>query len=117
MIRLFELRKEQITILSRRVDPGSLSVETMLLKAGVDASSILPAANLIELLDHVPVRRSVGLKRGSAGRLRRDDVLYKPLADSVQLETALAWIMENRSSQVLSFRDALIAFDQRSMKS
>jgi DNA-binding transcriptional LysR family regulator len=117
MIRLFELKKELLIILSRQIDPASVSVETMLLKAGIGASSIVPAANLTELLDHVPVRRSIGLMRSSAGRLRRDDVLYKPLADSVQLETALAWRAENRSSQLLSFRDALIAFGQGSMKS
>jgi DNA-binding transcriptional LysR family regulator len=113
MIRSFELKKEQLTILSRQIDPASVNVEAMLLKAGIGASSIVPAANLIELLDHVPVRRSIGLMRSSAGRLRRNDVLYKPLADSVQLETALAWRAENRSSQLLSFRDALIAFGQR----
>jgi DNA-binding transcriptional LysR family regulator len=117
MVRLFELKKEQITILSRQIDPGSVNVEAMLLKAGVGSSSIVPAANLIELLDHVPVHRSIGLMRSSAGRLRRDDVLYKPLADSVQLETAIAWRAENRSSQLLWFRDALIAFGQRPIKS
>jgi DNA-binding transcriptional LysR family regulator len=116
MIRLFELKKEQITILSRQIDPGSVSVETMLLKAGVGASSIVPASNLIELVDHVPVHRSIGLIRSSAGRIRRDDVLHKPLADSIQLETAIAWRAENRSSQLLSFRDALIAFGQQSTK-
>jgi DNA-binding transcriptional LysR family regulator len=50
MIRLFELRKEQLTILSRQIDPGSVSVEAMLLKAGIGASLIVPAANLP--LDH-----------------------------------------------------------------
>jgi DNA-binding transcriptional LysR family regulator len=117
MIRLFELKKEQLTSLSRQIDPGSVIVETMLLKAGIGGSSIVPAANLIELLDYIPVHRSIGLMRSSAGRLRRDDVLYKPLSDSVQLETALAWRAENRSSQLLSFRDALITFRQRSIKS
>ena len=117
MIRLFELKKEQLTILSRQIDPGSTNVEAMLLKAGIGPSSIGPAANLIELLDHVPVHRSIGPMRSSSGRLRRDDVLYRPLADSVQLETAIAWRTENRSSQLLSFRDALIAFGQRSTKS
>jgi DNA-binding transcriptional LysR family regulator len=116
MIRLFELKKEQLTIVSRQIDPGSISVETMLRKAGIEASSLVPVVNLIELLDHVAVHRSIGLMRSSAGRLRRDDVLYKPLADSVPLETAIAWRAENRSSQLLSFRDALIAFGQRSSK-
>jgi hypothetical protein len=106
----------QITIFSRQIDPGSANVEAMLLKAGIGGSSIVPAANLIELLDHVPVHRSIGLIRSSAGRLRRDDVVYEPLADSVQLETAIAWRVENRSAQLLSFRDALIAFGQRSTK-
>jgi DNA-binding transcriptional LysR family regulator len=114
MIRLFELKKEQLTILSRQIDPGSVNVEAMLLKAGIGASSIVPATNLIELLDHVPVHRSIGLMRSSAGRLRRDDVLYKPLSDSIQLKTAIAWRAENRNSQLLWFRDALVAFGQRS---
>jgi len=117
MIRLFELKKEPLTILSRHVDPGLVNVEAMLLKAGIGASSIVLVANLIELLDHVALHRSIGLMRSSAGRIRRDDVLYKPLADSVQLETAIAWRAENHNSQLLSFRDALIAFGQRSAKS
>ncbi len=117
MIRLFELKKEQLTIVSRQIDPGSANVEVMLLKAGIGASSIVSTANLIELLDHVALHRSIGLMRSSAGRIRRDDVLYKSLADSVQIETAIAWRAENRNSQLLSFRDALIAFGPRSAKS
>jgi DNA-binding transcriptional LysR family regulator len=117
MIRLFELKKEQLTIVSRQIDPGSANVEAMLLKAGIGASSIVSTANLIELLDHVALHRSIGLMRSSAGRIRRDDVLYKSLADSVQIETAIAWRAENRNSQLLSFRDALIAFGPRSAKS
>ena len=66
MIRLFELKKEQLTILSQQIDPGSVNVEVMLLKAGIGPSSIVPATNLIELLDHVPVHRSVGLVRSPA---------------------------------------------------
>ncbi|MBS1801241.1 MAG: LysR family transcriptional regulator [Acidobacteria bacterium] len=114
MVRLFELKKEQIVMVSRQIDPGAVSTEAMLLKTGIEASSILPVASLIELLDHVPAHRSIGLMRSSAGRMKRDDVLYKPLADSIQLETAIAWRTENRSSQILSFRDAMIAFGQRS---
>jgi DNA-binding transcriptional LysR family regulator len=116
IVRVFELKKEQLSITSRLIDPGSVSIETMLLKAGIGASSLVPAANLVELLDYVALHRNVGLMRSSAGRLRRDAVLYKPLSDSIQLEAAIAWRTENRSSQLLSFRDALIAFGQQSTK-
>jgi hypothetical protein len=75
MVRIFELKKEQLTISARQIDPGSVAVEAMLRKAGIDVSSLVPAANLIELLDHVALHRSIGLMRSSAGRLRRDDVL------------------------------------------
>ncbi|WP_255550809.1 LysR substrate-binding domain-containing protein [Granulicella sp. dw_53] len=115
MMRLFELKKEQLIIVSRQVDPGSVGAEAMLRKTGIESSSIKFAANLIELLDEVALHRSIGLMRSSACRLRREDVLYKPLADSVQLETAIAWRAQNRSSQLLSFRDALIAFGPRSL--
>jgi DNA-binding transcriptional LysR family regulator len=89
MIRLFELKKEQAVLISRQIDPGSVSIETMLMKAGIEASSLVLVTSLIELLDQVPVHRSIGLMRSSAGRLKRDDVVYKPLADSIQLETAI----------------------------
>ena len=38
MVRLFELKKEQFTIIRRQIDPGSLSVEAMLRKAGIEVS-------------------------------------------------------------------------------
>ena len=114
MVRVFELKKEQLTIVSPQVDPGSIGVEAMLRQKGIEMSSLSLAANLIELLDHVVFHRSIGLMRSSAARIRRDDVVYKPLADSIQLETAIAWRKENRSSRLLSFRDALITFGQRS---
>ncbi len=83
MMRLFELKKEQLIMISRHIDPGSVRVEAMLRTAGMEPTSLVTATSLIELLGHVPVHRSIGLMRSSAGRLRRDDVLYKPLADSV----------------------------------
>jgi hypothetical protein len=52
MGRLFELKKEQLTITSRHIDPGSVGVEAMLRTTGIEASSIVSGANLIELLDH-----------------------------------------------------------------
>jgi hypothetical protein len=115
MVRLLGLKKEQLTLSSRQIDPGSGAVKAVLRKAGIEVSPV-PPVNLIELLDHVAPHRSVGLMRSSAGRLRRDDVLYKAPADSIQLETAIAWRTENRSSPLLSLRDSLIAFGQRAAK-
>ncbi len=113
IVRLFELKKEKVAFVSRQVDPGSVLVEDLLRRAGIEALSFVPVASLIELLDHVALHRSVGLIRKSASRIRRDDVLYKPLTDSIQLETTMAWRKENLSSQMLSFRDAMIAFGQQ----
>ena len=113
IVRAFELKKQPVVFLSPQVDPGSMLVEDMLRKAGIEDVSFVPVASLIELLDHVALHRSAGLMRSSAGRLHRDDVLYKPLTDSIQLDTAMAWRNENRSSQLLSFRDAMIAFGQQ----
>jgi DNA-binding transcriptional LysR family regulator len=113
IVRLFELKKEQFAIIARQSDPGTVRVEAMLTKAGIEASSVVPAANLIDLLDHVALQRSIGLMRNSAARLRREGIVCKPLTGSVQLETAIAWRTENRNSRMLSFRDALITFGQR----
>ena len=114
IVRLFELKKEQFAIIAQPSDPGTVHVEAMLGKAGIEASSVVPAANLIDLLDHVALQRSIGLMRSSAGRFRREGVVCKPLTGSIQLETAIAWRTENRNSRMLSFRDALITFGQRS---
>lgn len=115
IVRLFEFKRERIVFIPRPIDPGSLLVEDMLRRAGMEASSFSSATSLIELLDHVALHRSVGLMRKSASRIRRDDVLYKPLSDSIQLETAMAWRRENRSSQMLSFRDGMITFGQKGL--
>ena len=114
IVRLFELKKGRFAIIAQQSDPGTPHVEAMLRKAGIEASRVVPAANLIDLLDHVALQRSIGLMRSSAGRLRREGIVCKPLTGSIQLETAIAWRTENRSSRMLSFRDALITFGQRS---
>jgi DNA-binding transcriptional LysR family regulator len=89
MVRVFELKNEQLTIVSPHLDTGSLGVEAMLRQKSIEGSSLSVAANLIELLDHVVLHRSIGLMRSSAGRLRRDDVLYKSLADPSSLRPRL----------------------------
>jgi hypothetical protein len=81
-------------------------VDAMLRLAAVKTTSPVPAGNLIELLDHVALHRNIGRMRSSAGRLRRDDILHKPLADSIRFETAIAWRTENRNSQSLSCRES-----------
>jgi DNA-binding transcriptional LysR family regulator len=111
MVRLFELKKEHIVLLSSDVDPGMALIEAALQQAGV--SSWHTVSTVVEQLDHVAVERSIGLMRASAGRLRRDGAISKPFANSIQLETAIAWRTEDRNRQMVSFRDALMAFSQR----
>jgi DNA-binding transcriptional LysR family regulator len=113
MVRFFDLKQEQFVLLSDSIDPGSVVVGNPMQQAGIKASSIHSVPSLIELLDHVALRKSIGLTRRSAGRLRRDGVISKPLHSSIQLETALAWRADNRNPTMFSFRDALIAFSQR----
>ena len=112
MVRLFELRNERIGLISPRTDPGSVAVETMLQQKEL-RSPITRTANLIDLLDVVATNQCVGLLRSSARRLRRDGVVYKPLADSIQLETGIAGRKGDHNPRMLSFRDAIIAFAQR----
>jgi DNA-binding transcriptional LysR family regulator len=111
MVRLFELRREQVVLLSGRTDLAVVAIEAMLQQA--DITSVHTVSSVIELLDHVALHHSVGLMRSSTGRLRRDGVISKPLANSVQLETGVAWRTDDRNPAVVSFRDALIAFGQR----
>ena len=110
MVRPFELKKEQVAFVSGSTDPAAVVVDTMLQQAGILSSQTVSSE--IELLDLVALHRSVGLMRSSAGRLRRDGAVSKPLANSVQLETGVAWRTDNRNPAMVSFRDALIAFSQ-----
>jgi DNA-binding transcriptional LysR family regulator len=110
MVRLFELRKDPVVLLCSRTDPAAVPIDAMLQQARIGPSDAV--SSMIELLDHVALHRSVGLMRSSAARLRRDGVVSKPLANSIQLETAVAWRTDDRNPSMLSFRDALIAFGQ-----
>lgn len=113
MVRFFDLKREQFVLLSEGIDPGSVLVRNAIQQAGIEDSPIHSVPSLIELLDQVALSRYTGLTRRSAGRLRREGIISKPLHGSVQLETAIAWRADNRNSAMLSFRDALIAFSQR----
>lgn len=113
-VLLSNLSKHPFVLVSQDIDPASASVVKLLQDAGVESSSIHCVSSLIDLLDFVVARPSVGLIRSSATRLHRDGVVSRPISDSIQLETAIAWRKENRSPLLLSFRDALIAFHQQS---
>lgn len=113
MVRLFELKNDQFVLLSPKIDTGTIVVRNALREAGVESSAIQEASGLIELLDKVALQRHIGLVRSSATRLRREGVIFKPLAGSIRLETAIAWRTDDRNPAMLSFRDALIAFGQR----
>jgi DNA-binding transcriptional LysR family regulator len=113
MVRFFDLKREQFVLVSESVDPGSAVIRNAMQQAGIEASSIHSAPSLIELLDHVALRESIGLTRRSAGRLKRDGLISKPFHSSVQLKTAIAWRADNRNSAALSLRDAVIAFSPR----
>jgi len=112
MVRLFELRNERIGLISPRADPGAIAIETMLQQKDV-RSTITRTANLIDLLDVVATNQRVGLLRSSAGRLRRDRVVYKTLADSIQLETGIAGRKDDHNPRMRSFQNTLISFAQR----
>ena len=114
MVRLFELKKERIVLLSGDVDPGKAVIEAALQQA--DVSSWQAVSNVVEQLDHVAIQSSVGLMRASAGRLRREGVISKPFANTIRLETAIVWRTDNRNPGMVSFRDAMIAFSQRPLK-
>jgi DNA-binding transcriptional LysR family regulator len=115
IVRTFELRNQRISLLSPRTDPGSVAIESILQQKTI-GSLVTPAANVIDLLDVVATNRSVGLMRSSAGRLRRDGVIYKPLADSIQLEAGISGRKGDHNPRMLSFRDTLIFFAQRQAK-
>jgi DNA-binding transcriptional LysR family regulator len=111
IVRLFELKKERFVLLRSNVDPAVAAIEAGLQQAGI--SSLHAVSSVIEQLDHVATYQSVGLMRASAGRLHRDGVVSKPLANSIQLETVIAWRTDDRNPAMTSFRDAVIAFRQR----
>jgi DNA-binding transcriptional LysR family regulator len=112
LVRLFELRNERIGFISRRTDPSATSIQLMLQQGGV-ISSIVWAANLIDLLDAIASDQNIGLIRRSAARLRREGVVYKPLADSISLQTAIAGRKGDHRPHIQSFRDAIVVFAQQ----
>lgn len=109
-VRLAELNRAPLVLLSQPIDPGRAVIEQALASSGARAFKIHDAASIPELLDEVALQSRFGLVRQSAMRFQRPGVIYKPLSEPVQLGTALAWRVDHRWSALFSFRDALIAF-------
>ncbi|WP_442886317.1 LysR family transcriptional regulator [Edaphobacter sp. HDX4] len=108
IVRLFELKHQRIGLVSKETDPAATTIETMLQETPIRWSE-----NLIDLLDGIATDGRIGLLRSSAARLKRDGVIYKPLTDSIVLQTAVAGRKGDHRASVQSFRDALRTFALR----
>ncbi len=112
-LQLADLAVSPWVLLSRKIDPGRMAMERSVQASGMQVPAIQDAGNLIELLDQVALGTHVALARNSVSRLQRSGVLYKPLADAMQMAYAFLWRMDNRSPRLLALRDAVYAFRQQ----
>ena len=112
-LQLADLAASPWVLLSRKIDPGRMAMEHSLQATGIQIPAIQDAGNLIELLDYVALGTHVALVRNSVSRLQRSSVLYKPIADAMQMEYAFLWRTDNRSPRLLALRDAVYAFCQK----
>ena len=112
-IELSELLKLPLVLLTEQVDPARTILEHHISSAGVRGFRIHDASSVPELLDQVAVRSYIGLIRQSAMRFQRQGVIYKPLAEPIQVGCALAWRVENRKPAVLALRDSILFHAQR----
>ena len=109
-INLSELTSAPLVLLSCAVDPGRTSIDRALSTIGARGFRIREAASVPELLDEVAIHGRIGLLRQPATRLQRQGVVYKPLAETIQVGYALSWRADDRRPALASLRDALIAF-------
>ncbi len=112
-LQLADIAASPWVLLSRKIDPGRMAMERSVQTSGIEVPAIQDAGNLIELLDHVALGTYVALVRSSVSRLQRSGVLYKPIADAMQMEYAFLWRTDNRRPRLLSLRDAVYAFCQK----
>ncbi len=108
-LQLADLAVSPWVLLSRKIDPGRMAMELSVQASGMQVPAIQDAGNLIELLDHVALGNHVALVRSSVSRLQRSGVLYKPLADAIQMEYTFLWRTDSRSPRLLALRDAVYA--------
>ncbi len=113
-IQLAELNTTPPVLLSSDIDPARAAIDRALSSAGARAFKIRDAANIPELLDEVAMHGRFGLLRQSSMRFQRQGVVYKPLADPIQVGCALAWRSDDRRPAVMSLRDTFIAFSRQS---
>jgi DNA-binding transcriptional LysR family regulator len=110
---LSELLKLPLVLLTEQVDPARTILANHISSAGVRGFRIHDAASVPELLDQVAVRSYIGLIRQSAMRFQRQGVVYKPLAEPIQVGCALAWRDEDRRPAMLALRDSILFHAQR----
>jgi DNA-binding transcriptional LysR family regulator len=112
-IRIAELNAAPLVLLSQFVDPGRAAVDDAMAATSTRAFKVHDAGGIPELLDEVALNNRIGLLRQSATRFQRQGVVYKPLAEPIRLECALAWRTDHRWPAFMSIRDALIAYSQQ----
>lgn len=112
-VQLAELNAIPPVSLSADIDPAHEVIDRALSFAGARAFKIRDAANIPELLDEVAMHGRFGLLRQSSMRFQRQGVVYKPLADPIQVGCALAWRGDDRRPALVSLRDTLIAFSRQ----
>jgi DNA-binding transcriptional LysR family regulator len=113
-IPLAELTRVPLVLLARTVDLGRAIIDRALSSAGARAFKVCEVGSIPELLDQVALNGRAGLVRQSATRFQREGVLYKPLAETIQVGCSLAWRADDRWPALVSLRDALAAFARRS---
>ena len=112
-MKFADLSAVALVLLSQSVDPGRIVIDRAIADAGVRAFKVHEAGSILELLDEVALNNRVGLLRQSATRFNRQGVVYKPLAEPIRLECALAWRTDHRWPVFTSCRDVLIAFSRQ----
>jgi DNA-binding transcriptional LysR family regulator len=108
--QLGELNTVPLVLLSQAIDPGRAIIDRALSSAGARAFKVCEVGSIPELLDQVALNGRVGLVRQSATRFHRQGVVYKPLAETIQVGCALAWRADDRWPALVSLREALAAF-------
>jgi DNA-binding transcriptional LysR family regulator len=109
-IRLAELVRFPLVLLSSTVDPARAVIDQNLSSVGTRAFRIYDTSSVNELLDQVAIHRRAGLLRQSATRFQRQGVVYKPLVEPITVGCGLAWRTDNRSPTMIAFRDLLLTF-------